>query len=422
MSIGCWGYLNRGYDSEVDTPYRLPLTEVDCVSCGQCVSTCPVGAIVGQRTPQGAREWQTRRPSPPARTAPTAAVSVLHSYHDRVVKVASEVGKGLNGGNLCIKGRFGMGYADSPDRLTKPLVRNGKGELEETTWEAALALIKDKISAAKKAKGGQAVAAICGTHATNEAAYLLQKLMRAVVGSNNVDAIDHGEQAASEKALHAAFGLGGGHQLRATTWLRRTSILVVGANLTESHPVLALDVIKALRGGQDRDSHRPRARTELAGKAALHLAVKPGGDLAALRAMMRHLLDLVWPDKDFIAARTEGFAAFDKSLAGVDIAAEATACGVDADLLRAGGRGLRPGGSGDHHLRHRSAYAGAGGGVTVAALADLALLTGNIGRPGAGLVPATRWRQLPGSGRHGGAARSVAWWSRVRRECRPCPG
>ena len=73
MSIGCWGYLNRGYDSEVDTPYRLPLQEVGCVSCGQCVSTCPVGSIVGQRTPQGARAWQTTRRPPPAPTAPTAA-------------------------------------------------------------------------------------------------------------------------------------------------------------------------------------------------------------------------------------------------------------------------------------------------------------------------------------------------------------
>ncbi len=94
MSIGCWGYLNRGYDSEVDTPYRLPLQEVDCVSCGQCVSTCPVGAIVGQRAPKGAREWQTEKTVTTCSYCADGCRLVLHSYRDKVVRMASEVGRG----------------------------------------------------------------------------------------------------------------------------------------------------------------------------------------------------------------------------------------------------------------------------------------------------------------------------------------
>jgi len=114
MSIGCWGYLNRGYDSEVDTPYRLPLREVGCVSCGQCVSTCPVGAVVGQRTPQGAREWQTSKTVTTCSYCADGCRLLVHSYRGKVVRVASELETGLNQGNLCVKGRFGMGYVNAP--------------------------------------------------------------------------------------------------------------------------------------------------------------------------------------------------------------------------------------------------------------------------------------------------------------------
>ena len=93
MGIGCWGYLNRGYDSEVDTPYRLPLKEVECVSCGQCVSTCPVGAIVGQRTAMGARAWQTTKTARTCSYCSDGCRVVLHGYQGRVVKAVSETAR-----------------------------------------------------------------------------------------------------------------------------------------------------------------------------------------------------------------------------------------------------------------------------------------------------------------------------------------
>jgi NADH dehydrogenase/NADH:ubiquinone oxidoreductase subunit G len=206
MGIGCWGYLNRGYDSEVDTPYRVPLKEVECVSCGQCVSTCPVGSIVGQRTAQGARAWQTTKTVTTCSYCADGCRLVLHSYQGKVVRVSSETEAGLNKGNLCVKGRFGLGYADAVDRVSTPLVRDAKGQLQPASWEAALKLVSDKISTARKANGGQVVGALCGTHTTNEAAYLLQKFMRVVVGSSNIDASDHAELDASEEALTAVLG------------------------------------------------------------------------------------------------------------------------------------------------------------------------------------------------------------------------
>ncbi|MBN1321074.1 MAG: molybdopterin-dependent oxidoreductase [Thermoleophilia bacterium] len=384
MSIGCWGYLNRGYDSEVDTPYRLPLQEVDCVSCGQCVSTCPVGAIVGQRTPGGAREWQTEKTVTTCSYCADGCRLVLHSYRGKVVRVASEAGKGLNQGNLCVKGRFGIGYAASPDRLTKPLVRDASGTLVDSTWEEALKVVAEKLSAAKQSLGGQTVATVCGTHCTNEAAYLLQKLMRTVVGSNNVDAIDHGEQAAAEEALTAAFGVSA-----ATNWrkdLREAeAILVIGSNLTESHPVLALEVIRAVRLGKTVIVVDP-VTTDLAAKAGYHLAVRPGTDLAVLRAMMKHVLALGLADADFVAARTDGFQEFEKSLGGVDAAVEAATAGVDADLVRAAAAAFGRAGSAAV-LVGTGVSQGPKSKAVMAALADFVLLTGNVGRPGAGIFP-----------------------------------
>ncbi len=384
MSIGCWGYLNRGYESEVDTPYRLPLQEVDCVSCGQCVSTCPVGAIVGQRTPQGAREWQTEKTVTTCSYCGDGCRLVLHSYRDKVVRVASQTEKGLNQGNLCIKGRFGLGYANSPDRLTKPLVRGAGGKLEETSWADALALVKEKLAAVRAEKGGKAIAAIAGTNLTNEAAYLTQKLLRTVLSSNNVDAIDHGEQAAAEGALTKALGVAVATNSRKDLGAA-TAILVVGANLTESDPVLALDVIKALRSGKTVIVLDPRS-TELATKAEYHLPVKPGTDLAALRAMLRVILDEGLADAGFIAENTAGFATFQSSLAEVDVAAEAAVAGVDVDALRAAAAAF---GRADAAaiIFGRGVTEGPGAADTVAALADLALLTGNLGRPGTGLYP-----------------------------------
>jgi formate dehydrogenase alpha subunit len=384
MSIGCWGYLNRGYDSEVDTPYRLPLREVDCVSCGQCVSTCPVGAIVGQRSSLGARAWQTEKTVTTCSYCADGCRLIMHSYRDKVVRVASETGAGLNHGNLCVKGRFGQGYAGAADRVTTPLVKNAKGELEEASWADALARIKDRMGAAISRNGGGTVAAICGTNVTNEAGYLVQKFMRTVVGSNNVDAIDHADQAASEKVLQAALGVAAITNSRKDLG-QADAILVVGANLTASDPVLALEVIQAVRSNRAIIVIDPRT-TELAGKAKFHLAVKPGTDLAALRAIMRHILDQGLEDGTFIGAHTEGVEALKKSLLGVDIEAEAAVCGVEADLLRAAAAAFGQAAAAAI-MYGTGATRGPLGAAEVAALVDLALLTGNLGRPGTGLYP-----------------------------------
>jgi predicted molibdopterin-dependent oxidoreductase YjgC len=384
MSIGCWGYLNRGYDTEVDTPYRRPLTEVGCVSCGQCVSTCPVGAIVGQRAPMGAREWQTEKVRTACSYCSNGCELVVHAFNGRVVRVTSATERGLNGGNLCIKGRFGQGYADSPDRLLKPLVKDASGQLQEATWDEALTRIADEAVRLRAEGAGSAFAVVGGTHLTNEAAYLLQKLARGVFGSNNIAASDEAMKAQTAQGLAPTLGIPATTNGRADL-ARAGAVLVVGSNLTESNPVLALEVIKAMRKGKPVIVIDPR-NTDLARRATVHLAVKPGTDLAVLRGMMAHLVAQGLTDADFISKNTEGYEALADSLRGVDIAVEAAKAGVDVAKLTEAAEAFAKAGAAA--VLFGSGVALAPNAVdVVSAVADLAMLTGNIGKAGAGVYP-----------------------------------
>jgi predicted molibdopterin-dependent oxidoreductase YjgC len=393
MSIGCWGYLNRGYDSEVDTPYRRPLQEVGCVSCGQCVSTCPVGAVTGQRAPMGAREWQTQKTRTVCSYCSNGCELVVHSYGGRVVRIASAAERGLNKANLCIKGRFGQGYADAPDRLLKPLVKDASGQLAETTWPEALARIADEVAKVKAEAAGDAFAVVAGTHVTNETAYLLQKFSRTVLGSNNVASGDEAHKAQVAKALGPMIGIPAATNSRADL-ADADVILVVGSNLTESNPVLALTVIKAIRQGKTVVVVDPRS-TELARRASIHLAVQPGSDLAVLRGMMSQIVAQGLEDKGFITGRTEGYDTLVQSLKDVEVEMEAKTAGVDPVAV---------GAAAEAFAKADAAAILFGSGVSLAsnaadvvtAIADLALLTGNIGKPGTGIYPL-----LPGANSQG---------------------
>ena len=393
MSIGCWGYLNRGYETEVDTPYRRPLQEVGCVSCGQCVSTCPVGAITSQRAATGARQWQTEKARTTCSYCANGCEIVVHGYNGRVVRVGSALERGLNQGNLCVKGRFGHGYVNSPNRMLKPMVKDASGRLQEATWEEALTRISDEATRIKAEAGGEAFAAICGTHMTNEAAYLAKKLLQEAFGSTNIAASDQAGKAPVQEALGAAFGSAAATGNRGDLALADV-ILVIGSNVTESSPVLALNVIKAIRKGKTVVVVDPRT-TEVARRASIHLAPKPGTDLAILRAMMAHIVGSKLEDSDFIAGSTEGCEALKQSIAKVNVDAEAETAGVDAGDLRAAAEAFANADAGSIIF---------GGGITgapdaveaIKAIADLAMLTGNVGKPGAAVIP-----QLSGANSQG---------------------
>jgi len=186
MGIRVWGFVNQGYESVVTTPYEQSLFDTKCVFCGQCVSTCPTGALTEKLSKYRGRVWETDRTVTVCPYCGVGCEIQLHTKNNEVVGVTSDAGSGVNHGNLCVKGRFGYGFVNHPDRLKTPLIKK-KGKLAEASWDEAIDLVAKQLSGIKKKHGSDSIAALSSAKCTNEENYLHQKFMRAVIGTNNVD-------------------------------------------------------------------------------------------------------------------------------------------------------------------------------------------------------------------------------------------
>lgn len=176
-------FTHRGFDALVTTPYDIPLQDTTCEQCGQCVSACPTGALSSRvaLAPRGEKRVHSICPY-----CGCGCSIDLEVTDGKIVNVTSPVGAGVNNGNLCVKGRFGFEFIQHADRLKTPLIRKGRG-FREASWEEALALIADKITEIKDKHGPDAIGGLASAKATNEDNYVFQKMMRSVVGTNNVD-------------------------------------------------------------------------------------------------------------------------------------------------------------------------------------------------------------------------------------------
>lgn len=179
-------FAYRGFNAKLNTALDLPLFQSECVFCGSCVEVCPVGALVEKPMLGKARRWEVKKVRT---TCPFCGVGCnfdLNVKDGRVIGVTSNPESPVNGRHLCVKGRFGTDYIHSSDRLTSPLIKRN-GEFVETTWDEALDLVAKKLSEIKAAYGPDAIAALSSARCTNEENYLMQKFMRAVIGTNNID-------------------------------------------------------------------------------------------------------------------------------------------------------------------------------------------------------------------------------------------
>ncbi|NJD04558.1 MAG: formate dehydrogenase subunit alpha [Ruminiclostridium sp.] len=374
-------FSERGFVTHVSTPFEGKLGESNCVSCGNCVSVCPVGALMPKSRVKF-RTWETRQVKTVCSFCGVGCEMYLKIKGDRIVGVAPAMGP-ANKGLLCVKGKFAYGFVNHPDRLKKPLVKKD-GVFEEATWDEVLDIIADRISGIRQKYGPQSLAGLSSAKCTNEENYLFQKLFRAVIGTNNVDHCARLCHASTVAGLAATLGSGAMTNSIEET-LNSDVIFVTGSNTTEAHPVIGAQIRQARLKGARIIVADPR-RIELSKDAEIYLQIKPGTNVALFNGMMNVIIEEGLQDKEYIEARTEGYEGLADTVRSYTPERVGEICGVDPDDIR---KAARLYGKADRAgifysmgvTQHSTGTQG------VMSVSNLALLCGNIGKESAGVNP-----------------------------------
>ncbi len=388
QNMSVYSMVERGYHSLPQPDMGDKLGESSCVSCGACATICPVGAIVEKPSIGKARWWEVKKVKT---TCPYCGVGCqLDVYYDpkknEIVRIhASEEDPEINDGVLtCVKGKFGYEFVSSEDRLTKPLIKKN-GKFVEATWEEALDYAAEGILKIKEKYGPDSIGVISSAKCTNEENYLMQKLARAVIGTNNVDHCARLCHASTISGLAQTLG-SAAMSNNLMDILKAQVIFIIGANPAENHPVYGARIKKAVRKyGAKLIVADPR-KTELAKMAHIHLRHKPGTDILLISAMLKVILDEKLYKEDFIKKRTTGFENLVESLKNFDIDRASEITGVPKEKIVEAARIY---GKADRAaiLYAMGITQHSNGTQNVVALADLAMITGNFGKEGTGVNP-----------------------------------
>ncbi|MDI3257403.1 MAG: formate dehydrogenase subunit alpha [Kyrpidia sp.] len=426
----------------------VPIDQSSCVSCGHCVTVCPCNALM-EKSMLGRAGLMTGLKPEVLRTmieitkeaepgyGPILALSdaeeaVRRQGIKRTKTVCTYCGVGCsfevwtkgryilkiepspeapaNGISTCVKGKFGWGHINSPERLTKPLVRRD-GAFVEATWDEALDVIAGRFTAIRDAYGPDALGFIASSKCTNEEAYLMQKLARAVIGTNNVDNCSRYCQSPATQGLFRTVGYGGDSGSIADI-AAADLVIIIGSNTAESHPVLATRVKRAQKLRGQKVIVADLRRHEMARRADLFLHPAPGTDFVWLAAVTKYILDRGWEDAAFLADRVTGLEEFVKSLEPFTLEYAASVTGIaERDLIRVA------------EMIHDAKTVcvlwamgvtqHCGGSDTSTAISNLLLVTGNYGRPGTGAYPLRGHNNVQGASDFGAMPAYFPGYERV---------
>ena len=371
QGVGAWSFAYR----VAVPPGARSLADTTCESCGLCIASCPVGALVSKGSRPPLAEVKT--------VCPYCGVGCslyLGVVGNTIVDVRGDPESPVNRGKTCVKGRFGIAdFVSHPERLTTPLVRKAGG-LVPASWDEALELIASRLPQYR----GERFALIASARCTNEENYLLQKFARAVMGTNNVDHCARLCHAPSVSGLAQSFGSGAMTNSIAEIGQARC-IFAIGTNTTASHPIIGLEIKDAVRRGAALIVANPR-HIDLCRFATVWLQQRPGSDVALLMGMMRVIVEQGLIDTQFIEERCENYAEFRESLEWFDAERVEQLTGVPQKRIAEAAR-LYAESSPATILYAMGITQHSHGTDNVIATANLAMLTGNVGRASTGVNP-----------------------------------
>ena len=425
------------------------IDESSCVSCGHCVTVCPCNALMEKsmlghagfltsirksalsgmidvvkgvepetgygailqvsETEEAMREHRIRKTKTVCTYCGVGCSFDVWTKDRHILKIAPEHGP-ANGISTCVKGKFGWGHINSEDRLTTPLIRE-EGKFRQSTWDEALDLVARKLSEIKTKNGADAIAFISSSKCTNEESYLMQKLARAVIGTNNVDNCSRYCQAPATMGLFRTVGYGG--DSGSITDLEQADlVIIIGSNTAESHPVIATRIKSAHKLNGQKLIVSDLRENEMARRADIYIHPNPGTDLVWLNAISRYLLDNGKADKNFLDQWVNGLEPYRKSLEAFTMEAASLTTGLSTETLTAMAHMIA------ESKRVCIAWAMGvtqhnQGSDTSTAISNLLLITGNYMRPGTGSYPMRGHNNVQGASDHGSMPNTLPGYQSV---------
>ncbi len=391
----------RGFDSRVSPGQMETFMGSECVSCGACVQACPTATLMEKGVIEHGQAEQTT-------TTTCAYCGVGCSFNvetkgEQIVRLVPDKNGGANHGHSCVKGRFAWSYATHPDRITTPKIRKSIDDpWQEVSWEEAINYAASEFKRIQAKYGKDSIGGLVSSRCTNEEGYVVQKLVRAAFGNNNVDTCARVCHSPTGYGLKQTLGESAGTQTFDSV-MKSDVIVVIGCNPTDGHPVFGSLMKKRLRQGAKLIVVDPRAIDLVESphiKADYHIPLKPGTNVAVVTAMAHVIVTEGLLKEDFIKERCdlESYAMWKEFVSRQENSPEALAetIGVDANIIREASRLYATAGNG-------AIYYGLGvtehsqGSTTVIGIANLAMATGNVGREGVGVNPLRGQNNVQGS-------------------------
>jgi predicted molibdopterin-dependent oxidoreductase YjgC len=393
-----WTQAYRGYDLRIVAGADTTMLQARCESCGACVAHCPTGALDNKMSVKlGPADRLVASICPYCGVGCRFDIGVRDDVPGgRVVRITSTTKALVNGDHLCVKGRYGYDFIHSPTRLKRPRVREyllnrtprprDRGPWVEVDWQTALDVAADGLRAARDQYGPGSIGLLASGKCLNEESYLMNKLARQVLGTNNIDCVDHLHRASVVEAMQHALGLHAQSNTLQDVVDEARSVLLIGSNTTEQHPIFGVKLrLAVLRRGCKLVVANPDF-INMSEYATLRLDHKPGTEAALVNALMHIILANGWQNREFIARHTLGFDEFRRSLDEISVELLAASSGVDEEKLTRAAQLLA--------TEPPMAIVWAAdlarmpqGRERLASLVNLQLLLGNFGLPGGGLVP-----------------------------------